>query len=47
MTNTLAIILGIILVGALTADYLLFGSEHFIFLGKKLFGLIDWMAFWR
>ncbi len=47
MTNKLAVILGIVIVAALMVDYLAFGSEHFLFLGKKMFVLIDWLAFWR
>ena len=47
MTNTIAIVLGLMIVGALGVDYLIYGSEHLIFLGKKMFDLIEWMAFWR
>lgn len=47
MTNTIAIILGLIIVGSLTADYIMYGSEHLLFLAKKMFDLLEWMAFWR
>ncbi len=47
MTNRLAIILGLILIIAITVDVMMYGSEHVIFLGKKLFELIEWIAFWR
>ncbi len=47
MTNRLAIILGLVLVGAIGADYYLNESENLLFLGKKLFALLDWVAFWR
>ena len=47
MTNTLAIALGLLIVGLLGLDYLVFGSDHLIFLGRKLFELIEWLAFWR
>ena len=47
MTNPIAIVLGLILLIALGVDLLLYGSEHVIFLGKKLYELIDWIAFWR
>ncbi|QBF32228.1 hypothetical protein [Thalassococcus sp. S3] len=47
MTNTIALVLGVLIVGALTADVMLYGSDHIVFLGKKLFELIEWMAFWR
>lgn len=47
MTNRIAAVLGLILLGLLLADVLIFGSEHIVFLAKKLLDLIDWMAFWR
>ena len=47
MTNKLAIYLGVMIVAAILADYMIFGSEHLVFLGKKLFTLLDWLAFWR
>ena len=37
MTNQLAIWLGILLLGGMMLDYAMFGSEHFVFLGKKLY----------
>lgn len=47
MTNTTAIVLGLLLVGLMALDVLLFDTKHLVFLGKKLFDLIEWMAFWR
>ena len=47
MTNRLAIILGLFLLAAISADYSLNGGEYLLFLGKKLFVLLDWVAFWR
>ncbi|MDA7424470.1 hypothetical protein [Thalassococcus lentus] len=47
MTNRLAIILGLLILGAVALDYAMYGSEHFIFLGRKMFVLMDWLAFWR
>jgi len=47
MTNTIAIALGLFLITALTVDILFFGTGHVLFLGKKLFELIEWLAFWR
>ncbi len=47
MTNRIAIFLGAALIGLTLLDMLLFGFEHLIFLGKKLLGAIEWMAFWR
>lgn len=47
MTNTLAIILGLLLLGAACIDIFVYGTEHLLFLGKKLADLIEWLAFWR
>ncbi|MEP3636970.1 MAG: hypothetical protein ABJN14_06845 [Paracoccaceae bacterium] len=47
MTNTVALVLGIALVCAITADAILFDATNLIFLGKKLAELIEWLAFWR
>lgn len=47
MTNRIALFLGLILIAAIVADVLYFGTEHLIFLGKKMFDLMEWMAFWR
>ncbi|MCA0996448.1 MULTISPECIES: hypothetical protein [Roseobacteraceae] len=47
MTNRFALWLAAILILAAVLDYLLFGSDHFIYLGRKVFNLLDWMAFWR
>ncbi len=47
MTNKIAIWLGGVILVLLTADIILFGDDHLVFLGKKLADLIEWMAFWR
>lgn len=47
MTNSLALILGAIVVAALSLDYALADSANALFLAKKLFVLLDWLAFWR
>jgi hypothetical protein len=47
VTNRIAIFLGLILIAAFVADTMIFGNEHLIYLGKKLFDLIEWIAFWR
>ncbi|WP_185956611.1 hypothetical protein [Ruegeria faecimaris] len=47
MTNQIAIWLGILILGCLLVDYAMFGSENLIFLGKKLYTFLDWLAFWR
>lgn len=47
MTNTVALWLGGLILAAIVADVALFGTDHLVFLGKKLFELIEWIAFWR
>ena len=47
MTNQLALILGILLVGAILVDLIFFGAVNLVFLSKKLMELIEWLAFWR
>jgi len=47
MTNRIALTLGLLLLGAVALDLFLFGAQNLIFLGKKLFELTEWMAFWR
>lgn len=47
MTNRLAILIGIFLLGGIGADYYVSQGEGMLFLGKKLFLLLDWLAFWR
>ncbi|MCB1363006.1 MAG: hypothetical protein KDK02_02735 [Rhodobacteraceae bacterium] len=47
MTNRLAAILGLIILCAVALDLLFFGTRHLVFLGKKLFELTEWMAFWH
>jgi len=47
MTNRIALTL-IVLIGLfLAADYVYFGAEWAVFLGRKLIELIEWIAFWR
>lgn len=47
MTNSVALVLGVLVVGGIALDVYLFGLDHAVFLGKKLADLIHWMAFWR
>ncbi|WP_299674663.1 hypothetical protein [uncultured Roseobacter sp.] len=47
MTNRIALVLGVLIIGFVMVDMLLFGTEHVVFVGKKLFDLIDWLSFWR
>lgn len=47
MTNSIALSLGLLIVGVIAVDVMLFGSDHLVFLGKKFADLLEWMAFWR
>lgn len=47
VTNRIAIFLGLFLIAAIVVDGMIYGSGHLVFLGKKLFELIEWIAFWR
>lgn len=47
MTNRIALVLGLLIVGAILFDYVYFGTEHGLFLAKKFTDLIEWIAFWR
>lgn len=47
MTNSIAFFLGLLILLAIGADYFFFGTEHLLFLAKKLLELMEWIAFWR
>ena len=47
MTNRIALVLGLLLIGGVALDMGLNDSQSLVFLGKKLFDLTEWMAFWR
>jgi len=47
MTNRISLVLGLLIAGAITIDLVLYGTSHMVFLGKRLFELINWLAFWR
>ena len=47
MTPKLATWLGLLLIFGVIADAFLTGGDTLLFLAKKLFELIDWVAFWR
>ncbi|MDF3382760.1 MULTISPECIES: hypothetical protein [Sulfitobacter] len=47
MTNPIAIVLALVIAGAMMIDLYVYGADHMVYLGKKLFELIEWMAFWR
>jgi len=47
MTNRSAVILALIIIGAIALDVTLFGAANLLFLGKKFADMLEWMAFWR
>lgn len=47
MTNQLAIMIGLSIFASVAADLALNDGDSLLFLGRKLFFLLDWMAFWR
>jgi len=47
MTNRIAIVLGLLIICAVLVDYVYYGTEHIVFLAKKMTELIEWLAFWR
>lgn len=47
MTNSIAVVLGVLILGAMAVDVMLYGTEHLLFLGKKFADFIEWLAFWR
>lgn len=47
MTNTLAIVTGLVLLALIAADLLLNGAGALLFLGKKFLDLLAYVAFWR
>lgn len=47
MTNRIAFVLGLLIIGAIVVDYVYYGTEHIVFLAKKMTELIEWLAFWR
>ncbi len=47
MTNTIALILGFLLIALFAVDYVVFDWANTLFLLRKLVALIEWLAFWR
>lgn len=47
MTNRIAIGLFAAIVAVFVVDAMAFDGELPIFLGKKMFDFLDWIAFWR
>ena len=47
MTNSIAVVLGILILGGIAADVMFTDTTALLFLAKKLYQLIEWIAFWR
>ncbi len=47
MTNKIAFFLALFILLAVGLDYFFFGTEHLLFLAKKLMEFMEWIAFWR
>ncbi|MFK7876746.1 MAG: hypothetical protein AB8B71_13360 [Paracoccaceae bacterium] len=47
MTNTLALVLGLILLGGVAYDTMSHDGAGLLFLARKFTDLIEWLAFWR
>ena len=47
MTNSIAIGLGILVLGGVAFDAFLTGGKGFLFLAGKGLDLLEWIAFWR
>lgn len=47
MTTRLALILAALIVGFFVLDHYVLGLNAFVFLGKKMVELINYLAIWR
>lgn len=47
MTNKFALGLGLFILLAIGLDVANYGTEHILFLAKKLADFLEWLAFWR
>ena len=47
VTNRIAIFLGVMIIGFLVADGILFGWQMSLFLGRKFTILTEYIKFWR
>ncbi|WP_375256287.1 hypothetical protein [Yoonia sp.] len=47
MTNTIALWLAFVIAAFLAFDHFLYEWANIVFLLRKLFDLIEWLAFWR
>jgi len=47
MTNTIAFWLAVLILAFFTFDYFFMEDDMFVFLGRKLLDLLEYLAFWR
>lgn len=47
MTNTIALYLGIVILGAIGLDLFFNDGQAVVFLTRKFVNLIEYLAFWR
>ena len=47
MTNPIAVFLAVLILAGLASDLIWLDGQATLLLTRKLFQLIEWMAFWR
>ena len=47
MTHRIAMFLIVMICAAIVVDVAFFGTDHLLFLARKLMELLEWLAFWR
>ncbi|MEO0999296.1 MAG: hypothetical protein AAFW69_01630 [Pseudomonadota bacterium] len=47
MTNSFALVFGLLILAVLAADIFYYQWDILVFLGRKLLDLSEWLAFWR
>lgn len=47
MTNKIALALALVIIAVFAVDAFAFGGALPVFLAKKIFVFLDWLAFWR
>ena len=47
MSNRVAGVLGVLVVGVIIGDAMFFGAAGSLFIAQKLADLVAWVAFWR
>ncbi|WP_415182586.1 hypothetical protein [Phaeovulum sp.] len=47
MTNKIALGIGLLIVAFFLIDFVFYGWNASLFIAKKIFDLVDYVAFWR